>query len=85
MKLLSSICLALAVACQTASYFGMYSLGGLGNAWRYFNFFTLDPILFMAVVALVVVCAVSLFLRSNTAGSLSRCACNSTCCLLRFT
>jgi len=45
----------------------MYSLGGLGNAWRYFNFFTLDPILFMAVVALVVVCAVSLFLRSNTA------------------
>ena len=66
MKILSSLCLVLAVACQAAGYFGMYSLGWLGSAWRYLNFFTLDPFLFLAVAALVVVYAVSLLVRSHT-------------------
>jgi hypothetical protein len=66
MKIFSTLCLLLAVACQAAGYYGMYSVGWLGNAWRYLNFFTLDPILFMAVVALTGAYFVSLFLRSST-------------------
>jgi len=66
MKILSFFCLLLAVACQAAGYFGMYSLGWVGNAWRSLNFFTLDPILFLAVAALIGIYFVSLFLRSHT-------------------
>lgn len=69
MKILSSLCLLLAVACQAAGYYGMYSMGWLGSAWRYLNFFTLDPVLFLAVVALVGICLVSLFQRNQTVWS----------------
>jgi hypothetical protein len=69
MKILSSLCLAVAIACQAAGYYGMYSMGRLGSAWVYLNFFTLDPILFLAVVALVGICLVSLFRRSDTVWS----------------
>jgi hypothetical protein len=67
MKLLSSLCLLVAVACQAASYYGMYSLGWLGSAWRYLNFFTLDPVLFLSVVGLVGATIASLVLRSHIA------------------
>lgn len=65
MKSLSTLCLLIAVASLAAGSYGMYSLGGLGDIWRYFNSFYLGPVIFLAVVVMVACSIISLFQRGG--------------------